>query len=319
VSTEKALTDGDRTASAQANQQESIFDVRLLLGELWRWKWAVILATLIGAAVGVNDARKYSPTYMAQMTVSSIKETNMSQSAGGGRLMGAAQSLGFVLGGSATSPSFAHFKQALGSRDFANVLQKKHGFMQIIFKDSWDLTKKTWIQPKIDEDSIRWKIRRYFHLNSPQVPEIGDLADYIGSAVLVEAIQDSTFFSISVVHGDRDFALYLLDLVYKEADAFLNQRKQVKRERNKKYVREQLQRTELAEIRAVLLGIMMKLEQSTMLASSHPPYTMTVLEHPWVTKQPKEPRLTKIIAVPAAVGFILVLAFATMIVAFRME
>jgi hypothetical protein len=315
----KTPTTNDGTASAQASQDESLFDLRLLLRELWKWKLIVLFVTLIGVAIGVNDARKYSPKFVAQMVVAPVKETNTSYSGGGGRLMGAAQSLGFVLGGSTASSSFDHFKQSLGSRDLAKALQKKHGFMQKIFKGSWDPTNNTWIQPKIDENSIAWKIRRFFHLNSPEVPNNGDLANYIGGTVLVAPVKDAPFFSITVEHSERDFALYLLETVYKEADEFLNQGKQLKRERNKQYVKEQLQRTELAEIRSILLGMMMKLEQSTMLASSEPPFTITILEHPWVSTQPTEPPLARIIAAPTAVALALVLIAAIVVVSFRME
>lgn len=316
MSIEIPATDGDRTASAQGAQKESLFDLRLLLRELWHWKWVVLLAALIGAAVGVNDARKFSPKFKSQMVVASVNEEDLG---GGGRLLGAAQSLGIVSGGSAGASSFDHFKQTLGSRDLAVVLQRKHEFMQKIFKDSWDSTNNTWIQPKIDENSITWKIKRFFHLNSPQVPDIGDLANYVGGTVKFAAVVNSPFYSITVEHRDRDFALYLLETVYRETDELLNRRKQRRQERNRQYVMEQLKSTQLAEIRAALLSVQIKLEQSAMLANSEPPYTIRILEHPWVANQPVEPQLTRIIAIPTVVGLALVLVIIILVVSFRLE
>jgi hypothetical protein len=312
-------TDDHGTASVQAAQKVNIFDLRLLLRELWHWKWLILLVALIGATVGVNNARNFTPTYRAEMVVAPVSESGASASASGGRFLGAAQSLGLISGGSPEATSFDYFKQSLGGRELAGALQRKHELMQKIYKGNWDPTNNTWIKPKIDENSISWKIDRFFHLNSPKAPDIGNLASYVGGAVEVKNVENLPFISITVEHHDRDFALYLLETVYKEADELLHKRKTNERERNRIYVREQLTKTQLADIRAILLGMQMKLEQDAMLANAEPPYTIKILEHPWVESQPIEPQLVRIIAIPTIVGLVLILAVATMVVSYRME
>lgn len=310
---------GSGAEPSQTAQHEGLFDLRLLLRELWRWKWAVVLVALIGAAKGINDVRHFQPIYEAQMIVTPSGGTEFSAPAtGGGGLLGAAGSFGLVAVG-ATATSFDYFKQMIRSRSLADVLQEKHGLLQIIYKGSWNAADGTWIKPEIDESSIRQRFRRYFHYNSPRPPDRQTLANFVGGAVRITETPGLPFFKISVEHSDPDFALFILETVYKEADELLAENDRQKQKRNKEYLQAQLEKTQLKEIRDSLLGMLMQLEQNMMLNSSEPHYAIKVLEKPWVMRQPKEPRLARIIGVPSAVAVIIILAILVLFVSFRFE
>ena len=306
---------GSGTVSDQPAQQEGLFDLRILARELWRWKWIVLLAALVGAAKGINDARNFSPSYEAQMIVApSAGEGIGVPATRGGGLLGAARSFGIIPGGSVGPTSFDYFKQVLGSRRLAVVLQEKHGLLQKAFKGSWDETNQTWIEPQIDETSIRQRLRRFFHFNPPLVPDLGQLAKYIDGAVNVDPLENTPFFKISVVH-----ALYLLRTVPMEADELLAAQSRRKQARNKRYIQAQLEKAELAEVRTTLLAVLMGLEQKAMLANSEPPHMIRVLEKPWVPSQPKEPKLARTIGEPTAVAVIFSLVILTLFISFRFE
>jgi hypothetical protein len=314
-----SATGGEEAALVQSSPGEGVFDLRLLFREAWRWKWIVILVVLLGAAKGVNDARHFSPVYEAQMTIMPAAEENVGVSSGGGGLLNAAQSFGLIRTGGGAATSFDHFKQTIGSRGLADVLQQKHGLLQRVFKGSWDATNNNWIEPNIDETSFRWRMKRFFHYNLPQVPDRGTLADYVGGAVQVEDIEGSPFFRVYVRHPNRDFALYLLEIVYKEADALLGARDRHKQIRNRTYLEAQLETVQLAEVRSALLAMLMQQEQKAMLVNAEPPYTIKVLEAPWVAKQPNEPKLSRIIAVPIAIAVALCLVTVAIAASFRLE
>ncbi len=317
----EALKDGDGDAvPVQPVQQEGLFDLRILFRQIWRWKWVVLLFAVIGAAKGVNDARNFSPSYEAQMTIAPKAEESFNIPAtGGGGLLQKAQSFGIISRGSVAATSFDYFKQILGSRSLADVLQEKHGLLQRVYKGSWDEANKTWIKPQIDETSIRQRLRRFFHFNPPLVPDRRRLAKYVGGAVKFEAMKKSPFFKLSVVHSDRDFALYLLETVYVEADALLAAQSRRGQARNKMYLQAQLEKAQLTEVRTALLAVLMRFEQTAMLANSEPPYMIKVLEKPWVASQPKEPKLMRTIAIPAIVATLLSLVILTLFISFRIE
>ncbi|MDA1101389.1 MAG: hypothetical protein O2967_20685 [Proteobacteria bacterium] len=320
MSQEASEIGGSGTMLPQTAQHAGLFDLRLLFRELWRWKWAVVLVALIGAAKGINDARHFSPIYEAQMTMAPSGDTEFAPPAsGGGGLFGAARSFGLISGGGATATSLDYFKQIIGSHSLADVLQEKHGLLQKVFKGSWDAAGGKWIEPQIDESSIRQRLRRYFHFNPPRVPDRRSLANFVGSAVRVEAINGSPFYKISVRHSDPKFALYLLETVYREADELLAANDQRKQTHQREYIRTQLERARLKEVRDALLGVLMQLEQKAMLANAERPYSIKLLEAPWVTPQPKEPNLTRTIGVPTAVAVILILAALVLFISFRFE
>ena len=301
-------------------RHEGLFDLRILARELWRWKWIVLLVALVGAAKGINDARNFSPSYEAQMIVAPSSEEGFGVPAtSGGGLLGVAQSFGIIRSGSVSATSFDYFKQVLGSRGLADVLQEKHGLMQKVFKGSWDDANQTWIKPQIDESSIRQRLRRFFHFNPPLVPDRGRLAKYVGGSVNIAPVKNTPFFKINVINSNRDFALYLLNTVSMEADALLAAQSRSKQARNKRYLQAQLEKAHLAEVRTALLAVLMRIEQKAMLETAEPPYMIKVLELPWVASQPKEQDLVRTIGVPVGVAVILSLVALTLFISFRIE
>jgi len=307
------------TTGGPSTQQEKLFDLRLLFRELWRWKWGVVIGTLIGLVIGINEARNFAPTYEAEMIVEHSGNDGIAVSAGGGGVFGAAQSLGLVATRSNKATSFDHFKQTLGSRGLAEILQHKYDLMQKVYKGSWDATNQTWIQPKVDENSIRWRIKKIFHYNTPQLPNLISLSKFVGGVVKVEAVPKSPFFRISVTHRDQKFAIYLLRITFKEADGLLAERDRRKQALDKQYLEAQLEKTQLMEVRSALLGLLMQHEQKRMLITADPPHTMKILELPWVSRQPSEPELLKLIGIPTAVACILCIVIVTIAASFRLE
>ena len=297
-----------------------MFDLRILLREIWRWKWALLLIVLVGGAKGVKDAHNFAPIYKAQMIVEpKSAEGQLPPWGRGGGLFSAARSFGFVQSSVGQATQFQHLKLTIGSRELAAVLQQNYGLLQKVFSGSWDSEANAWIQPVLDNKSIRSRIRKYFHYNSPRLPDLGTLANYVGGSVQIKNILDTPFFNIVVEHNDRDFALYLLEIVYKEADELLGERSRSKQARDRRYIKEQLAKSQLLEVRSNLLAMMMQQEQKSMLINAEPPYTINILELPWVSALPEEPNLTRIIGIPMAVALAFGLITLTLFVSFRME
>jgi hypothetical protein len=63
----------------------------------------------------------------------------------------------------------------------------------------------------------------------------------------------------------------------------------------------------------------MNLEQQAMFANSEPQYSIKVLEAPWVSAQPEEPRLARIIGLPAGIAVAISLVVIILFVSFRLE
>jgi hypothetical protein len=299
---------------------EKLFDLRVLFAELWRWKWILLLAVIIGGVIGIRNASNFVPTYEANMIVMPISQggTGGSTSAGGGNFLGVVRSLGLGAG-RAPNASFDLFKVMIGSTLLAEKIQKKHRLMQRVYRDSWNADDQSWIKPNIDEDSFRQRIRRFFHLNSWHAPDLESLSNYLSGMVKVEPISETDFFKISVEHSDREFALYLLEIAHREADEFIGLRRRQEQEERIKYLERQIETTRLAEVRGALLSLLMQLEQQAIIVSSKPPYTIKVISPLHASALAKEPALLRIIALPIGILLALVLVIVTIVASFRTE
>ncbi len=299
---------------------DKLLDLRVLVKELWRWKWILVIAAIIGAIIGVRNVSSFVPTYVAKMIVQPVDSSggDVPTRMGGGGILGVARSIGFATGG-ASNASFDLFRVMIGSTLLAVKIQNKHGLMQRVYESSWDNEKKDWIKPKVDENTYKQQLRRFLHLNSWHPPSIESLAGYLSGMVKIEQVGETVFYKISVEHSDRDFALYLLDIVYREADDLIGRLRRQEQEERKEYLERQIEKARLVEVRDALLSLLMQQEQRAIIADAKPPYTIKVIEPLHAPAAAKEPALRRAILVPVVVMVALVIVVVTIVVSFRTE
>jgi len=298
---------------------EKFLDLRVFVKELWRWKWIFLIAATIGAIIGVKNASEFIPTYEAKMLVQSVSGSNgvgFGQAEGSG-ILGVARSFG--IGHNRANSSFDLLRVTIGSTVLARKIQKKHGLMQTIYKNSWDAEKNSWIKPNIDQNSYRQRLRRFFHLNPWHAPDIQGLANYLAGIVKLQQDGITDYFKLSVEHPDRKYALYLLDIVHREADELIGLRRHREQEERKRYLEQQIDTTRLGEIRSVLLSLLMQQEQRAIIVDANPPYLIKVIEPAHASVWAKEPSLIRIILVPIAIIIALVMVVVIVVVSFRNE
>ncbi len=314
MSNERAL---ETNADASSGR---LLDLRMLAIEAWRWKWILFIAIIIGGIIGIKNARDFVPTYKAKMVVIpvDVAGSNFSSRAGAGGILGVARSIGFSAG-SASTRSVDLFRVMIGSTLLAEEIQKKYRLLQKVYGDSWNAEDESWIKPKIDENSFKQRLRRFFHLNPWHEPDTEGLANYLSNMVKVEPIQETSFFRITVEHSDREFALYLLDITYREADALIGFRRRQEQEERRRYLERSIETARLAEVRDALLGLLMQQEQRAVIVDSKPPYVVKVISPLRASALPNEPPLRRIIAIPIAVSVALALVVVTVVISFRSE
>jgi hypothetical protein len=315
-----SMTKEDTVEVNVASRGERLLDLRTFFREIWRWKWILMIAVIIGAAIGVRDASKFVPTYEATMILMPLggEGSGSSSPSGGGRLAHVAQSFGLSVGGTSDGP-FDLFRLTVGSTQLARNIQEKYGLLQTVYRGSWDEEKQEWIKPDMDENSYRQRFRRFFHLNPWRAPDLESLASYLAGTVRLEKIENTSYFKINVVHTDREFALQLLKIVYLEIDHLIGSRRWGEQKERKEYLERQIETTQMLEVRKALLSLLMQKEKQAIIIDSEPPYSVQVLEPPHASTRAKEPALQRIIAIPIAISVALVLMVVTIVVSFRTE
>ncbi len=284
-----------------------ILDVRFLVIGLWRGKWIVLVFAILGGVLAFQSFKKFSPTYVASMVVlPSGQEFNQS-----GRVSGLAQSLGISVADGPAS-SFDRFKLLLNSMELAQHLQDKYGLFDLVFGSARNAETGQWEKPTGRRFEVEQRIRRTLQLKVWRPPALEDLASYLGGSIIIGGEKSATAFQrISFEHRDSEFALWVLETVYVEADSLLRDQDRQEAESKKKYLREQLASATIAESRSMLAGLLEGEERRLMLMAGDFSYASRVIQAPRVSKEPTTANLRQNFFLPwfGAILFGALLAF----------
>lgn len=297
---------------------DEIIDLRFLFQAIWRGKWVVLIFICIGAYNGYGTLRSFNPSYVASMIVSPYVE------GGGQSINGAlsqlAQSAGFSASGSqATATPFDRLKLTTGSISFATNLNDKHDLLKKIFGGSWDEQTQTWTRPSGRRFELIQRVRQSLNLGTWREPDLETLASYLGGSISITNTHNGLFKKVSVTHPKPEFALWLLKLIYFEADESVRQTDRNEAETRKSYLNDRLAKARLVDTRNVLLNLLENVERRSMLLEGTLPYAAKVVEKAYVSTKPTTAKITADLIIPVA-GYGLAGAMLILIVAvFRRE
>lgn len=308
-----AKLDNPRPALEQGpGGNDDILDVRFLFKGIWRGKWIVIVFAIIGVLLGYRSLVNFSPSYLATMVVvPSGQEFGQTS----GRVSGLAQSFGIEISGGEQASSFDRFRLLMSSLELAQVLQEKYGLFDQVFGPARDSETGEWKRPQGFRFETEQKIRGLLNLQVWEPPTMESLAGFLRGTVVVDSTKEGAAFKrISVANQDPDFALFLLEVVYREADALVRTQDRVESEARRRYLESQLLGATIAESRAMLTGLLASEERRLMLMSGELPYSMRILQMPHVSSSPTSATLGGEFVFPViaatGVGILLVLLFA---------
>lgn len=259
---------------------DNVIDLRVVLRAWLRFWWVFILLALIGAYFGVQDMRSRTPVYTARMTV--LPESGIGSVGQALGQLGSA--LGVNIQNQQTNPNFERLQAVVGSISLATELQRKYGLMQVIFAGSWDKNTQSWIRPTGDEFERRERMRAFFNLPAWRPPDIEALATYLGGAIDFTRKQSpSTLVDVTLQHADSQFALQLLDLVYREADNLLRTQDLAEVRSRRQYIEGQLAAATNLDARQALISLLASEQRRAMLLESDLPYAARIIQPPYAS------------------------------------
>jgi hypothetical protein len=298
--------------------REDVIDLTMVFAGLWRWKWLIVVSVAIGGFMGARDLHDFSPQFTATMLVLSVEPSGAGMNSSMQQLSRIAEGFGVGGGGGgALTTAFDRLKRTFQSYRLAEILDKKHNLLRIVFKDAWDAERGIWRQPTGRRFEWRQGIRRFFNLPTWRAPDIEQLASYVGGAIVIEELKEGGFKRVSVNHDDPDLAVFILRVVFTEATALLRTRDFEEIVRKKAYLEKRLETVSLSEIRSGVLGLLMNEERKSMLLGDELPYAAEVLESGRLLKVKTAPKVARTIIVPIAAGLVLSLVFILTLVLFQ--
>jgi hypothetical protein len=293
---------------------DELFDVRFVFHALRRGLWVLVLAAMVGAWFGGQRLMGFSPVYIATMTVA----PEQSQANGPNlalRSLGEGFGLNFGdAGGGGPATTFDRLQVTIGSQEFVRHLEEKYDIIHTIYAGSWDEQTQSWIRPQGRRFDIEQNLKSTFHLPTWSEPTTQSFAEFLSSVIVVETSVDSPFTTVSHQGADPEFALWLLETVYREADAFVREVDLHATYERKAYLEAQISQTNVIEFRQMFVNLLANEERRLMLTQTDLPYAAQIIEEAFVSSRPTSPDLIQdfwiLVFAWVLVGILVVLLFA---------
>jgi len=280
-----------------------VIDLRELLWVLLKGSWLIILLAAIGVVFGIRHLHDHVPLYEASMIVAPTSE-----SGGSGRVsakLGILAGIAGDIGSAARVTLFDRLKQIFGSREFAVNMEKRHQLIGILYGSSWDEEKQVWKEPS----GLRYEIgeiaNKFLKQTQWHPPDIESLSKYLVGSIDFEMVEGTPFYKVSTRNRDGEFALWILQSAYAEAERILRFQDREQVHQRQDYLEAKLEKVQLQDLRGMFLEMLQGEVRRAMLLDSDLPYAARVIEAASVSTRPNVPSLNLEIGWRMTLGFLL--------------
>ena len=267
-----------------------LFDSReLILAMLGGWFYIVLFAGA-GVAYAIHNLQHAENLYAAQMQVTAA-QTN--ENVAGTQLSAVAALAQVAVPAPQNGTSFGFYVDSLTSRDLADVLAKNLRVMHTIFSDQWDETTQSWHPAPEDRVArLRREIKDFVGLPSVpwHVPDGESLLYFLTGNLQVLGDPRKPYLpKVVLLHRDRDFAVYFLNLMNQMADNILRQKEIQRTSQNIAFLTKTLGTITIAEHRLAIAQVLSDQEKALMSARNDSPFAAEFFERPWAATLPSYP------------------------------
>ena len=110
----------------------------------------------------------------------------------------------------------------------------------------------TWPRPTSEEFERDQERRKFFRQNLWQPPNLESLGNFVGGMVRIEQIGSTQFQRVSVSHSDPEFALWMLNTAFVEADNLLREKDRGQSAERRAYIERELAKQSMIQVQDAL-------------------------------------------------------------------
>ena len=199
-----------------------------LVQTTWRGLWLLLAVVIVCVLVTAIGLRMSPPVYTATMIVAPA-QTDLS---GASQLASEIEEFASLATLAQTPAKVEHvsnlerYAQLFGSTALAARLQAEHKLLQTVYAGQWDAEHQTWHPPRGALARVKGAVLRFFGYPAWTEPNLDRLAEWLGNQIDVERIGQSSIFRISMTHPRPQFAVSVVDMAHRAADALLREEAQ---------------------------------------------------------------------------------------------
>lgn len=299
------------------SQDEAIIvvDLRQVFYALLKGSWLIILFAAIAIVFGVRHLHNHVLQYEARMIIAPTNESTGVTKVSG--KLGILAGIAGDIGGAARVTLFDRLQQIFRSREFAKNMEARHHLISVLYGSGWDEEKQAWKEPTGFRHEWREKYNKFLKQPVWQPPNIESLSKYLAGAIGFKAVEDSPFFEVTVRNSDPQFAFWLLQSAYEEAERILRDQDRDQVGQRQQYLEEKIAKVQLQDLRAMFLEMLQQEVRRAMLLDSDLPYSARVIEAAHVSSQPEAPPLS--LEIGWRMGFGIVLGIFVVLVHYFMR
>jgi len=271
-------------------QYEDEMDLRELFGVLWAGSRKIIAITVLFGIVSIIYALSVPNQYKATVLLAPAQSDNSDLSGALGQLGGLASLAGVSIGGGESSEaqraqavmkSWSFIEDFINDNDLAVQLSAIQG---------WNKgTNELQINDDVyDTENKQWLTENEFGVKGP--PSSWNLFQAFSRRLAVSEDNKLGLVSVSIEYYSPQIAKQWLDMYVVAINAQMQQRQMAKVTNNINYLKAQIEKTSIAEMREVFYNIIEEQTKNKMLAKASPEYAFVTVSPSMVPEQKSQPQ-----------------------------
>ena len=276
-------------------------DLRELFAVIWQGKWIIIAVTAVFAVASVFYALSLPNIYKSEALLAPAAEQ---KNAGlSGQLGGLAALAGVSLGSGAGVDKTALAIEVVKSRDFlSRFIQQRIQLQDLMAVKSWDLTTNT-LQYDVDvynPENQQW-LREVKPPRQAQ-PSLQEAYKALSGILNISQDKATGMVKLSIEHQSPYIAQSWVQMLIADLNLEMKTRDIEEAEKSIAYLQQQINQTNIADLRSTLYSLIEEQTKTLMLANVRHEYVMKVIDSPQVSEEKFKPRRSIIVLVITFLG-----------------
>ena len=266
---------------------EDGIDLRELFAAIWQGKWVITTVTLICAVVAVLYALSLPNIYKSEALLAPVAEDSSLKVPG--QLGGLAAMAGINLGGGGSDKTGLAL-EILKSRDFLGRFIEQHAlWLPIMAAEGWDrATNSLVIDPELYDVKTQQWVRK---VKPPYQPQPSLLETHEELLELLSTTQDKEtgMVKLAVQHYSPYLAQQWVTELIHAINNEMRLRELSEAQNSINYLTAQLDKTNIADVRAMLYSLIEEQTKTVMLANVRDEYVFKLIDPPVVAEKKAKP------------------------------
>jgi uncharacterized protein involved in exopolysaccharide biosynthesis len=285
------------------NTSEDEIDLRELFTVIWKGKFVIIIVTALFAVAAVIYAINQPNIYKSEALLAPAEQ----EGAGGlaslaGQFGGLASLAGVNLGGGGSNKAQLAI-EVLKSRQFTSAFIQKHNILpDLMAAESWSMQANTVVYDDelFNSENNEW-IREVKAPFKPQ-PSMQEAYKAFSKAMSVSTDKETGMVTLSVQHVSPYVAQQWVNWLVEDINQTMKEREVAEAKRSTEFLQQQLQQTEIADIREVLYKLVEEQTKTIMFAKVRDEYVFKTIDAALVPEEKSKPKRALIVVLGTMLG-----------------